>query len=154
MEKDTRNGQRKGFLTEEEMREEIILRMGKAGISDEAIGIFRDGGIPITLFSGELGKEKRTVHEKILESINEIAPYNIPYFIVESKNLHEGDQFGACDVITVLYHAGYKQGWKKGGLFSKNGIHYGYAYNLNVPEWSEPGDGIFEVRNGLLVRTY
>lgn len=154
MEKNTENGQRKGFLSEEEMREEIILRMEKAGISDEAIDFFRHRGIPVTLFSGELGKEKKIIHEKILDCINKIAPYNIPYFIVESKSLHEGDQFGACDVITVLYHSGYRQGWRKGRLFSKNGIHYGYAYNLTMPEWSETGNCQFEVRNGLLVRTF
>lgn len=154
MEKDTKNGQRKGFLTEEEMREEIILRMENAGISDEAIEIFRNGEIPVTLFSGELGKEEKIIHKKILEYINKIAPYSIPYYIVESKNLHEGDEFGACDVISVLYHSGYKKGWRKGRLFPESGIHYGYAYNLTVPEWSEPGEGLFEVRNGLLIRTF
>lgn len=128
-----------------EMREEAKIRLEKLGVPEEAKKIFEKGGIPVTLFSANHGIGLTPLHKKVLEEFEKNVPGpKLPFYITESWH--------GSDIVSVLYIGKYKEEWEYEREDAKKGYHLIYAYNVNNPDESEIGSGVFSIEDGVLWR--
>ncbi|MBO5896609.1 MAG: hypothetical protein J6Q83_04855 [Clostridia bacterium] len=128
-----------------EMREEARRRLEVLNVPSKAIEIFEKGNIPVTVFSSEIESELSSLHKKVLDRFNkDITGEKLPFYITESWH--------GCDIISVLYIGEYMDEWEFEREEAEEGYHLIYAYNVDNPDESEVGSGVFSIEDGVLWR--
>ena len=129
-----------------QMEKEAIIRLKCFGLSEDVINIFTDGGIPLTNSFGNVETELTSTHKKALEKLkkNVIDP-KLPFYITESN--HDNNK-----IVSVLFIGKYDEEWVYERKDARRGNHLIYAYNVDTPDESEIGSGIFSLENEVLCR--
>lgn len=129
-----------------DMEKEALIRLKCLGVSEDVINIFKNGEIPITNSSGEVETELSLVHKKALEKFEKkvIGP-KLPFYITESYQNNIKN-------VSVLFIGKYIEEWIYERKDARNGNHLIYVYNVDNPEGSEIGSGVFSLENGILCR--